>query len=195
MMETPLNKVVGHVLIKDHATQEILVDKWNAINYENFSVALAAGAAYQPEGYIHEMVFGNGAAVVSGTGTVSYLPPNVVGASAQLYNQTYNKVVNNLSPLNTDPNNNFIRVAHRPGTLYSDIIITCLLKSSEPAGQEAFDTATDVNSPYVFNELGLKTRAANVDEGLLITHLVHNPVQKSLNREIEVVYTLRVQTV
>jgi hypothetical protein len=195
MMETPLHKIVGHVLIRDYQTQEVLVDKFNAINFENFSVALAAGAAYQPEGYIHEMVFGNGAAVVSGTGIVSYLPPNVVGADAQLYNQTYNKVVNNLSPLNTDPNNNFIRVAHRPGTLYSDIIVTCLLKSSEPAGQDAFDTATDVNSPFVFNELGLKTKAANPDEGLLITHLVHNPVQKSLNREIEVVYTIRVQTV
>jgi hypothetical protein len=195
MMETPLHKIVGHVLIRDVATQEVLLDKFNAINFENFSVALAAGAAHQPEGYIHEMVFGNGAAVVSGTGTVSYLPPNVVGADAQLYNQTYNKVVNNLSPLNTDPNNNFIRVAHRPGTLYSDIIITCLLKSSEPAGQDAFDTATDVNSPFVFNELGLKTRAARQDQGLLITHLVHNPVQKSLNREIEVVYTIRVQTV
>jgi len=195
MMETPLHKIVGHVLIRDTATQEVLVDKFNAINFENFSVALAAGAAYQPEGYIHEMVFGNGAAVVSGTGTVSYLPPNVVGADAQLYNQTYNKVINNLSALNTDPNNNFNRVAHRPGTLYSDIIVTCLLKSSEPAGQDAFDTATDINSPFVFNELGLKTRASNPDEGLLITHLVHNPVQKSLNREIEVVYTIRVQTV
>ena len=69
------------------------------------------------------------------------------------------------------------------------------MSAAEPAGQDAFDTATDVNSPYIFNELGLKTRAANLNEGLLITHLVHNPVQKSLNREIEVVYTLRVQTV
>lgn len=189
------HKITGHVKITDLTTNEILVSQYNAINFENFSVALAAGAAYQPEGYIHEMVFGNGAAVVSGTGTVSYLPPNVLGSDAQLYNQTYSKVVNNLSPLNTDPNNNFIRVAHKPGTLYSDIIITCLLRSEEPPGQDAFDTATDIGSPFVFNELGLKTKAANLDQGLLITHLVHNPVQKSLNREIEVVYTLRVQTV
>jgi hypothetical protein len=196
MMHTSTNKIIGHVLIRDTLTDQILLDKVNAINFENFSVALAAGAAYQPEGYIHEMVFGNGAAVVSGTGTVSYLPPNVVGQNAQLYNQTYNKVINNLSPANTDPNNNFIRISHRPGTLYTDIIITCLLTTSEPAGQDAFDTATDINSPFVFNELGLKTRsAAGIDQGLLITHLVHNPVQKSLNREIEVVYTLRVQTV
>lgn len=195
MRETVQHKVTGHVLIRDHHTQEVLVDKFNAINYENFSIALASGAAYQPEGYIHEMVFGNGAAVVTGTGTVTYLPPNVTGMDAQLYNQTYNKVVNNLSALNQDPQNNFIRINHRPGTLYTDIIITCLLRESEPTGQDVFDTATDINSPYVFNELGLKTRAANLDEGLLITHLVHNPVQKSLNREIEVVYTIRVQSV
>lgn len=195
MLETPLHKVIGHVKITDTLTGECLVDKFNSINFENFSVALAQGAAYQPEGYIHEMVFGNGAAVVTGTGIVSYLPPNVTGMDAQLYNQTYNKVINNLSPLNSDPTNNFIRINHRPGTLFSDIIITCLLGKSEPAGQDAFDTATDINSSFVFNELGLKTRAANLDEGLLISHLVHNPVQKSLNREIEVVYTLRVQSV
>jgi len=194
-IETSPNKITGHVLIKDARTQEVLVDQYNAINFESFSVALAAGVAYQPEGYIHEMVFGNGAAVVTGTGTVAYLPPNVTGLDAQLYNQTYNKVVNNLSPLNTDPNNNFIRINHRPGTFYTDVIVTCLLGTNEPAGQEAFDTATDVNSPFVFNELGLKTKAATVDSGYLITHLVHNPVQKSLNREIEVVYTLRIQSV
>lgn len=195
MLNTSSVSITGHVLIRDPQTQQVFVDKHNAINFESFSIALASGAAYQPEGYIHEMVFGNGAAVVTGSGTVSYLPPNVTGMDAQLYNQTYGKVINNLSALNTDPSNNFIRVSHRPGTLYSDIIVTCLLSTSEPAGQEAFDTATDVNSPFVFNELGLKTRAAGVDQGLLITHLVHNPVQKSLNREIEVVYTLRIQSV
>lgn len=194
-METPLNHITGHVLIRDTATQEVLVDQYNAINFENFSIALAAGIAYQPEGYIQEMVFGNGAAVVTGTGTVTYLPPNVVGMGAQLYNQTYVKVVNNVSPLNTDPNNNFIRINHRSGQLYTDLIITCLLNANEPSGQEAFDTATDFTSNFVFNELGLKTKASSSNSGLLITHLVHNPVQKSLNREIEVVYTIRIQSV
>jgi hypothetical protein len=194
-METAIDKITGHVLIRDIKTGEILVDQFNSINYENFSVMLASGAAYLPEGYIHEMVFGNGAAVVTGNGTVSYLPPNVTGQDAQLYNETYNKVINNLSPLNTDPTNNFIRINHRPGTVYTDIIVTCLLGTGEPSGQEAFDTATTVNSPYVFNEIGLKTRSSTIDSGLLICHLVHSPVQKSLNREFEVVYTLRIQSV
>jgi len=195
MMETPLNHITGHVLIRDVETGEVLVDKFNSINFENFSIALAKGAAHDPEGYIHEMVFGNGAAVVTGTGTVTYLPPNVTGISAQLYNQTYNKVINNFSNLNPDPTNNYIRVNHRPGTYYTDMVVTCLLTTSEPAGQEAFDTATDITSPYIFNEIGLKTKAAAIDGGYLVAHLVHNPVQKSLNREIEVVYTIRIQSV
>jgi hypothetical protein len=194
-METPIHSVTGHVKITDRQSGQVLVDALNAIHFENFSVALARGAAHEPEGFIHEMVFGNGAAVVTGTGTITYLPANTVGMGAQLYNQTYNKVINNYSALNTDPTNNFIRVSHRPGTLYSDMIITCVLTASEPAGQEAFDTATDITNDFVFNELGLKTRANVQDEGLLVAHLVHNPVQKSLNREIEVVYTIRIQSV
>ena len=193
-METPLNHITGHVLIRDWLTKEILVDKFNAINYENFSIALAQGLAYRPEGYIQEMVFGNGAAVVSGVGTVIYLPPNVQGMDAQLYNQTYLKTINDLSPDNVDPTRNFIRVIHRPGNIYTDVKFTCVLGLSEPAGQEAFDTATDVSSPYVFNELGLKTKKSVADTGLLVSHVVFNPVQKSLNREIEIEYTIRIQT-
>jgi hypothetical protein len=193
-METPLNHITGHVLIRDLSTQNVLVDKFNAINFENFSIALAQGVAYRPEGYIQEMVFGNGAAVVSGVGTVIYLPPNVQGLDAQLYNQTYGKVVNDLSPDNSDPARNFVSVVHRPGTLYTDVKITCVLALGEPAGQDAFDTATDVSSPYVFNELGLKTKRSQADTGLLISHVIFNPIQKSLNRELEVVYTIRIQT-
>lgn len=194
MMETPINSITGHVLIKDKKNQEVLVSKYNAINFENFSIALAQGIAYRPAGYINEMVFGNGAAVVSGVGTVTYLPPNVQGMDAQLYNETYYKVVNDQSPLNTDTTKNFIQVIHTPGNLYTDLQVTCTLDLGEPAGQSAFDTATDMTTPFVFNELGLKTKASVVDTGLLISHVVFNPIQKSLNREIEVVYTIRIQT-
>ena len=194
MMETPINHITGHVLIRDHQTQEVLVDKFNSINYENFSIALAQGVANRSEGFINEMVFGNGAAVVSGVGTVVYLPPNTTGMDAQLYNETYNKVINDNNTANVDPTQNFMTVIHNPGNLYTDLQVTCLLTLNEPAGQEAFDTATNITTPYVFNELGLKTRASAVDAGLLISHCIFTPIQKSLNREIEVVYTIRIQT-
>jgi hypothetical protein len=195
MQDNLYNKITGHVLIRDIQSQEILVNKYNAINFENFSVCLAAGAAYQPEGYIYEMVFGNGAAIITGTGSISYLPPNVVGMNAQLYNQTYSQVINNISAANPDPNNNFIRINHRPGNFYTDVIVTCLLANNVPVNQDAFDTATDMTNAYMFNELGLKTKSSSITGGLLICHLVHNPVQKSLNREIEVIYTIRIQSV
>ena len=188
--------IKGHVLIRDNVTGEILVDKNNAINYENFSISLARSVSNRPDSWIQDMVFGNGGATVSETGVITYLPPNVVGQTAQLYNQTYYKVVNDQSPLNLDPTKNFMEYAHTTGTTYSDIIITCNLDLGEPAGQEAFDTATDLSGAFVFNELGLKDySSAGQNTGRLISHVIFSPIQKSLNRQIQVVYTIRIQTV
>ena len=196
MNDTHSSFVQGHVRIIDLATGEVLVDKGNAINYENFSVSLAKTISNRPDSWIQDMVFGNGAATVSGTGTITYLPPNVVGSSARLYNQTFAKCVNDLSPLNLDPSANYITTAHTSGTTYSDVIVTCTLDIGEPAGQEAFDTATTLTGPYVFNELGLRAYdPRGAAEGRLLTHVVFSPVQKSLNRKLSVVYTIRIQTV
>jgi len=193
--------ITGHVLIRDKESGEILVDKMNAINYETFSIALAQTIANRPDGWIQNMCFGNGAATVSGTGTITYLPPNVVGIGAQLYNETYFQCVDDLSPLNPNPAQNYMTTAHTSGTTYSDVIVTCTLGLGQPAGQAAFDNTTNITGTYVFNELGLKSYnavdAANgVDtNGLLLSHVVFSPLQKSLNRQIEIVYTIRIQTV
>lgn len=195
MKDNVKNFVKGHVLIKDKNTNEILVNKYNAINYENFSISLARTIANRPDSWIQDMVFGNGAATVSGTGTITYLPPNVVGISAQLYNETYSKCVNDMSPLNLDPTFNFITTAHVSGTTYTDVIVNCTLGVGEPAGQDAFDTSTTLSSPYVFNELGLKAYdASGPAEGRLLTHVIFSPIQKSLNRQLAIVYTIRIQT-
>lgn len=196
MIENSKNSITGHVLIRDINTQEVLVDKMNSINFENFSISLAQTVGNKPDSWIQEMVFGNGGATVSGTGVITYLPPNVLGQSAQLYNQTYYKVVSDQSPLNTNPAKNYISVSHSVGTTYSDVIVTCNLDLGEPSGQSAFDTATTLQDTYVFNELGLRAFSANgPNTGRLLTHVVFSPVQKSLNRQIEVVYTIRIQTV
>jgi hypothetical protein len=189
-------RITGHVLIRDADTGEILVDKNNAINFENFSIALANTLANRPTSWIQEMAFGNGGATVSGTGTITYLPPSVLGSAAQLYSETYSKVVDDQNPLNLNPKKNYINVAHSPGTTYSDVIVTCNLDLGEPAGQDAFDTATSAQGNYVFSELGLRAfSAAGPGKGILLTHVIFSPVQKSLNRQIEVVYTIRIQTV
>lgn len=182
----------GHVFIRDMDTGEVLVDKKNAIHFENMSEALALSLANRASGNLHEMVFGNGASTVSGIGAITYFPPNVTGADARLYNQTYSKVINDQSPLNTDRTKNYIRVQHGLNNVYSDIVITCVLDYAEPSGQELFDDATTTEGNFVFDELGLKSFDPVPGSGRLLSHVIFHPVQKALNRTIEIVYTLRI---
>lgn len=188
------SKMVGHVLVRDAETKEILLDKMNAIHQENVSSVLALGFSNRPNGHIHEMVFGNGASTVSGTGAITYFPTNTTGVNAQLYSQTYRKIVDDQSPLmpSTDRATNFITVEHTTGNLYTDIIVTCTLGYNEPSGQEAFDTATSIEGTYVFDELGLKAYDAVPGNGVLLTHVIFHPIQKAQNRVIEIEYTLRI---
>jgi hypothetical protein len=138
--------------------------------------------------------FGNGGSAVDPTGVITYLPPNTTGQNASLYNETYSKVVDDNSASNTDPANNYLTVVHTSGAVYTDIITTCLLDYGEPAGQQAFDNSTNFNGEYVFDELGLQCWNGSASNLLLITHVIFHPVQKSLNRQIQIDYTLRIQT-
>jgi hypothetical protein len=195
MIITPgLTKIEGFVKILDPVTGEILVDKKNAIHYENISICMANTLSDRNVGWIYEMAFGNGGSAVDPTGVITYLPPNTVGTSASLYNQTYEKVVDDNSAANQDPANNFMNVVHTSGQPYTDIVVTCLLDYGEPAGQQAFDNSTNFNGEFVFDELGLQCWNGSASELLLITHVVFHPVQKSLNRQIQIDYTLRIQT-
>ena len=49
--------VQGHIKIFDPESNEILIDKRNAIHYENMSIALAESLANQGQGTIYEMSF------------------------------------------------------------------------------------------------------------------------------------------
>jgi hypothetical protein len=184
--------VAGHVMIRDYSTGDILVDAVNSIHYEHMSLVLARSLANRPDGNIHEMHFGNGGSIVNGTGAITYFPPNVLGPNADLYNPTYFKIVNDQSPMNLAPAKNYIEVRHIVNTVYSDVIITCTLDYSEPAGQEAFDDATDLEGNFIFDEIGLKCFDPTPGNGLLLSHVIFSPVQKSLNRVIEIQYTIRI---
>lgn len=186
--------VEGHIKIFDPKSSEVFVDKRNAIHYENMSEALATTLANKLTGFVHEMHFGNGGTSVDPTGVVTYLPANSTGASADLYNQTYYKVVDDNSVLNLDPTRNKIEVRHTPGLVYTDILVSCLLDYGEPAGQQAFDNTTNFDDDFVFDELGLKSWNGTAGAGKLLTHVIFHPVQKSLNRLIQIDYTVRIQT-
>jgi len=185
----------GHIKIFDPQSGEVFVNKRNAIHYENFSYALAQSVSNAQQGWIHEMAFGNGGTSVDPTGVITYLPTNTTGSNSALYNQTYYKVVDNYSIYNDDPTRNKIEIRHTAGTVYSDIFITCTLDYGEPSGQQAFDNTTNFNDTFVFDELGIKSwNGSTVDAGNLLTHVIFHPIQKSLNRLIQIDYTIRVQT-
>jgi hypothetical protein len=61
-----------------------------------------------------------------------------------------------------------------------------------------FDNSQDLSGDFVFDELGLfgyVTGASGLGAGLpLLTHVIFSPVQKSLNRLIQIEYTVRIQT-
>ena len=186
-------RVTGHIKIFDPTTKYEYVNKRNAIHYENMSISLAESLSNAGQGFVHEMNFGNGGTNVDPTGVITYLTPNSTGTNASLYNQTYTKIVDDRSVNNTDPARNRLETRHLSGTNYTDVLVTCLLDYGEPSGQQAFDTASNTNDAFVFDELGLRSYDPN-GTGRLITHVIFHPVQKSLNRLIQIDYTVRVQS-
>lgn len=185
--------VTGHIKIYEPDTGKVIVSKRNAIHYENFSISLAESISNQGQGFIYEMSFGNGGTSVDPTGIITYLTPNSTGTNASLYNQTYSKIVDSRSVNNTDPARNFIETRHVSGTNYTDVLVRCLLDYGEPDNQMAFDNAGFADGQYVFDELGLRG-FSNDGSGRLLTHVLFHPVQKSLNRLIQIDYTVRIQS-
>jgi hypothetical protein len=185
--------VEGHIKIFDPVSKQIILSKRNSIHYENMSIALAESLANTGQGFVYEMAFGNGGTAVDPTGIITYLTPNSTGTNASLYNQTFSKVVDNRSVNNTDPTRNKLEVRHVSGFNYTDILVSCLLDYNEPDGQDAFDTSSSVEQPFVFDELGLRSFKSQ-GQGRLLTHVIFHPVQKSLNRLIQIDYTVRIQS-
>ncbi len=196
-MITLTYQIEGFIKIYDPVTGEVFEEKKNAINYETMSEALADTLSSRGYGEIYQMAFGNGGASVSETGVITYLPPNTTGQNAALYNETYAKIVDDTSVFNLDPTRNKMTVTHTTSKVYTDILVQCLLDYGEPAGQAAFDNSTQTDSTYVFDELGLLANYGTDSSGnvitRLLTHVIFHPVQKSLNRQIQIDYTVRIQ--
>lgn len=188
---TPLIK--GHVLIEDIKTGEVVLDKNNAIHLENMSLAIARSLSHRGFNHFHRIVFGNGGSTVAGTGEITYFPANVEGTDSTIYNETYTKIIDDQSLLNLDPTRNYMEIVHTPGATYTDIVTRCILDYNEPTDQEAFDDAPNINDQYVFDELGIMSYPNNgTGNGLLLTHCIFSPVQKSLNRSFRITYTIRI---
>lgn len=177
--------IEGFIKIYDSESGNIILDKKNAIHFENMSVAIVKSLISNSDGNIYSMAFGNGGTVINATGDITYMTPNTKGAGATLYNQTYIK--NNITGLNeTYDANNTTEANHINGTTYSDIIITCTLGYNEPTDQSAFDNNSGTDK-YTFSELGIVSK-----DGKLLTHVIFSPISKSLNRSITIEYTIRI---
>lgn len=166
---------------------QVLLDQRNAIHNEHASIILARGLANRDDGSVYSMHFGSGGATIDPLGDIIFATPNTVGAS-DLNVPTYFEVVDDT--LGAPPGNQ-MAVRHVNGTLFSDVEIRCVIDKDEPFGQQAFDNVGfNINdaSLFIFDEIGLKSQ-----DGLLLTHITFSPIQKSANRIIEVVYTLRVR--
>jgi hypothetical protein len=168
--------VDGHVLIKDAETQEVLLDKHNAINFENFAYSVAQTMSGRGEFAIIDIAFGNDGTYVDSVGNIVYRAADVNDISSSLYRETYKK------PVSLE----VVRHADKP---YSDIVCSVTLGYGEPLDQMEFDTATsNEDTDYIFDELALINQ-----DGLYLTHLIFHPIQKSANRKVEVIYTLRIR--
>jgi hypothetical protein len=195
-MKTTANfDITGHVRIFDPETNDVFLDQMNAIHFENISEAMAYSLANKQTSFITEMHFGRGGTSFDSTGVINYLPTNTNTQNADLYTPTFFKIIDDTDEDNTDPVRNSMTVRHIPGTVYTDILCTCLLDYGEPKGQVAFDNLSTLESTFVFDELGLKAWSpSGPGTGKLLTHVVFHPIQKSLNRLIQIDYTIRIQS-
>ncbi len=195
--------VKGHVLIQDAKTGEVLFDGPNAVHNQNMATAIARGLSHSDYSLatgnhqIYALALGNGGATVDSMDVISYLPPNITGVGARLYNQTYFDVV--------DPGaqaQNSVTYQSNPDTT-SIVIVTMTITAGEPVGQDSSVTPPDTNfnSQYAFNELALYTFGTAAPgfsyttvpaDSLLLTHIIFSPILKTANRELVITYTLTV---
>ena len=179
----------GHVLIRDIDTGEVLLNKHNAINFYNMSIALAHLLANKEDDglgnfNIATLALGNGGTQIDGSGNVFYKTPNVGTTSSELYAETHANPVQPIAPDVTNPNQ--VDANPHDGQVYSDVVVTATLEYAEPAGQNPIDNDTGAGA-YVFDEMGLKTAS-----GKYLTHLIFHPIEKSANRKLEIIYTIRI---
>jgi len=231
----------------------VIRDVHNDVLYGNMSAALAHALIGNPNSFLYYMAFGNGAAYVGPTGTISYKPslggPGslIKNPTANLYNTIYVKKLSNdaTSPTDFDTTSEAYIGTENYAVNYEDITIDVTLGYAEPPvglipataiTQLSIDnstfvgTSTTTNSgtatsfdpnTLVFNEIGLFSGSDNLFTGgftstitdvdnfitqtpnfsnvagtkskLMLTHVIFHPVQKSANRSLEIIYTLRIQ--
>lgn len=180
-------KLLGRVVIHDIETGQRVLDKRNAIHPQNMALVVARALAREDNGYVFELAFGNGGTFYNSSSQLVYKTPNILGSGATLYNQTYTVKVDETSS-GTPSTNSTVALPSPAPALTSLVVVTAQLSATEPLGQAVSDAVTtDPNAPFIFDEIGLKS-----PDGLLLSHLVFNPIEKTANRAWLITYTITV---
>lgn len=188
--------IKGHVLIKDKSSGEVLLDKNNAVHNRNMAAAIARGLSNEPPAsgtvpatfQIFKIKLGNGGSIVDAFNSITFQPPNVIGTSADLYNATYEEIVDDAET--SVPLENSVTYQQSPAPDETAIVIvTATIAAGEPVGQDLTDSPGNPNpeAQFAFDELGLFTY-----DDLMLTHIVFSPILKTANRELVITYTLTI---
>lgn len=167
------------VIAKYLDTNEIILDKSNAVHSQNMARILARALAHEQNSWIARMAFGNGGTKIDAVGNIIHNPPNDGrdgSWESRLYNETYSEIVdetdasygldlgssdpNNTRPgggadPSSDPSGGGV-VSQEVGTK-SNVIVTIVLNENEPSGQALISTLppTEDEKCFVFDEIGL----------------------------------------
>lgn len=199
MQEALKTIVSGHVLIKDNATGEVLLDKYNAIHPKNMATAIARGLSNTANYQIFKLKLGNQGTYIDGTQQIVFRPPITAGDTADLYNPTYVEVVDDLD-VGVGSGNSVV-FTNIPSSTNTRVIVTAVISSNEavnnPTDGGDGDPSLDPEGTYFFDELGLFTKQTdtNLLDGvgeLMLSHLIFSPIEHTGNRELTVVYTLTI---
>lgn len=178
--------LIGRVRIHD-AQGVCVLDKKNAIHPQNMSLVVARALAREDNGFIFKLVFGNGGTFYNTSNVLVYKAPNVIGTGATLYNKTYEMQVDEISA-GTPASNSVVAVPSPAPALTALVVVTAQLSALEPLGQAVADNiTTDPEGTFVFDEIGLESA-----DGLLLSHLVFSPIEKTANRAWLITYTITV---
>lgn len=195
-MTAAIINIKGHVLVQDKTTGEVLLNKNNAVHNKNMAIAIARGLANEPPSapsdpginQIYKIKLGNGGSFIDSLNQITYQPPNVTGASADLYNTTYEEVVDEQQA--STPAENSVTWQESPAPDETTIVIvTATIAAGEPTGQDLSDSPPnpDPEAQFAFDELGLFT-----SDDKLLTHIIFSPILKTANRELVITYTLTI---
>jgi hypothetical protein len=179
-------RALGSVKITDLETGEIVLEKTNAIHPQNLAAVIARGLAGEDNSEVFYLALGNGGTFYNSSQQLIYRPPSIVGAST-LYNQTYQVQVDE-DDAGTPTTNSTAASAAAAPSISSIVTVVALLAPNEPSGQAVSDNlTTNPDANFVFDEMGLKSK-----DGLLLSHLIFSPLEKTANRAFLITYSLTV---